>query len=204
MVKISKYKNNYVKNNNMKINIPSLRIDQVCSDIHKISSAHREQVLKRETFNGQTALNSHADTTVADQKYVPICHTERSCDVAPFSDTYEPMKDVAVISAATGITSTTGRQYILVFHECLYMPKLSHTLINPNKLFYFQTQVQDNPYMTDTMSITILNGNFIACLESEGTNLFHNTWSPPQEELTLLPHIEITSQQPWYPHKITF
>ena len=84
------------------------------------------------------------------------------------------------------------------------MPKLSHTLINPNQLCHFQTQVQYNPYATDPMSIISPNRNFIVCLESEGTNIFLNTWSPTQEDLTSIPHIELTSQKPWEPHKIAF
>ena len=58
--------------------------------------------------------------------------------------------------------------------------------------------------MTDQTSIISPDRNFIAYLESEGTNIFLNTWSPTQEYPTLLPHIEITSQQPWEPHNITF
>ena len=117
--------------------------------------------------------------------------------MAPFFDTYEPMKYVEIVYADTGLTSTTGRQYILVFHEYLYMPRLSHNLINPNQLLHFKTQVQDNPYAADPMSITIPDGNFIACLELEGTNIFINTWYPTQEELSSLPYIELTLQQLW-------
>ena len=84
------------------------------------------------------------------------------------------------------------------------MNELSHTLINLNQLCHFQTQVQDNPYLTDPMSIPSPDGKFITCLESEGTNIFLNTWYPTQEDLALLPHIEITSQQPWELHNITF
>ena len=124
--------------------------------------------------------------------------------MAPFYGTYEPMKDDAILSAATGFTSTTGRKYIIVFHECFYMPKLSHTLIKPNQLRQFQTQVQENPYATDSMSITSSDGNLISCLESEGTNIFLNTWSPTKEDLASLPHIELTFQQPWEPHNISF
>ena len=84
------------------------------------------------------------------------------------------------------------------------MSELSHTLINPNQLCHFQTQLQDNPYATDPMSIIIPDGNFIACLDSESTNIFLDTCYPTQEDLASLPHIEITSQQPWEPHNIAF
>ena len=159
-----------------------------------ISSARREQVLTRETFYGRTKPNSHADTIVAGHNFVPIRHTERSCNVAPFSYTYEPMKDIAIVSEDTGLTSTTGIHYILVFHGCFYMTKLYHTLINTNQLCHFQTQVQDSSYATYPMSIISPYGNFIACLESEVTNIFINIWSPTQKDLALLPHIELTSQ----------
>ena len=202
----SKYTTYYAKNvHERRTRDPCLRLAPIRSSNRRISSASRTQVLNGETYYGRAELDSHADTTVAGRNCIPIAHTERSCDVAPFSDTYEPMKDVAIVSAATGFTATTGRQYILVFHECLYMPELSHTLINPNQLRHFHTQVQDNPYHpSDPMSITSPDGDFIACLESEGTNIFLNTWSPTQEELESLPHIALTSQQTWEPHQIAF
>ena len=192
------------ENPHVQINEPSLHSAPVRLGDHRISSAHREQVLTRETFYVRTELDSHANTTVAGRNCVPIWHTERSCDVAPFSDTYEPMKDVAIVYAATGFTFITGRHYVLVFHECLYIPKLSHTLINTNQLRHFQTQVQDNPNAEDLMSITSPDVNFIASLESEGTNIFINIWSPTQKDLALLPHIELTSQQPWEPYNVAF
>ena len=54
------------------------------------------------------------------------------------------------------------------------------------------------------MSITSPDVGFVACLESEGTNIFLNTWSPTQTDLASLPHIALTSQQPWDPHKVAF
>ena len=132
VINISKYKNYYVKISHVQINVPSLRIASVHSGNHRISSARRKQVIKRKIFYGKTELNSHANNTVAGRNCVPICHTERLCDVALFSDMYEPTKDVVIIYAATGFTSTTGRQYIIFFCECLYTSELSHTLINAN------------------------------------------------------------------------
>ena len=111
------------------------------------------------------------------------------------------MKYITIVSADTQLTSTIGRQYILVFRSCLYIPKMSHTLI---QLCCVQTQLQNNPYATDPISILSPDGNFIACLESEGTNVFLNTWSSTQKYLALLPQIELTSQQPWEPHNISF
>ena len=86
------------------------------------------------------------------------------------------MKDVGIVSAATGSTSVTGRKYILVFREALYMPEINHNLIDPNQLCQLHTQVQDNPYhATEPMNITNPSGDFTACLESQWMNIFLNT-----------------------------
>ena len=54
------------------------------------------------------------------------------------------------------------------------------------------------------MNITNQSGYFTACLESQGTNIFLNTWFPTQTDLAAFPHIELTSRQPRNPHQIEF
>ena len=76
-----------------------------CDVIHSTRTQDQE-----DSYSGRTELDSHADTTVAGRNCMFMHYTERSCDVAPFSDTYEPMKKIPIITAATGFTSTTGRQ----------------------------------------------------------------------------------------------
>ena len=99
-----------------------------------------------DTFHGWGELDSHVATTVVGRNCTILHHTERSFDVAPFSDTYIPMKDVDIVLAATGFISVTSQKYILVFNEALYMTELDHTLINTIQLLQVYTQVQDNPY----------------------------------------------------------
>ena len=147
-------------------------------------------------YSGRTELDSHADTIVAGKNYTVMHYTEISCDAAPFSDTYDPMTNIPIITAATGFTSTTGRQYILVSNEYLYIKYMDHTLINPNQLLHFNTEVQDNPYRaTDPISITNPNREFMACLQSP---------QPTKTQLSSLPHIVLTSPREWDPHKIEF
>ena len=54
------------------------------------------------------------------------------------------------------------------------------------------------------MSITSPNGEFMACLQSQGTNVFLNTWQPTKTQLISLPHIVLASSREWDPHKIEF
>ena len=156
-------------------------------------------------YSSRTELNSHADITVAGGNCTVMHYTEISCNITPFYDTYEPMKNITIITAATGFTSTTGRQYILVFNESLYIKGMDHTLINTKQLQHFDTEVQDNRYhATNTMSITSPNGELMACLQSQGKNVFINTWQPTKMQLSSLPHIALTSPGKWDPHKIEF
>ena len=82
---------------------------------------------------------------------------------------------------------------------------MDNTLINPYQLRHFNTEVQDNPYhATDPMIITSPNGEFMACLQSQGTNTFFNTLQPTKTQLSSLPHIVLTLPREWYSHKIEF
>ena len=108
-------------------------------------------------------MDKHANTTVAGKNCAILRYTDRSCNVAPFSDKYTPMKDISIVLAATEYISTNGRNYIIVFNEALYIKEMEHTLINPNQCRHFGAEVQDNPYDRDKpMSITSPNKEFIA------------------------------------------
>ena len=63
-------------------------------------------------------------------------YTRRTADVYPYDDSYEPITNVPIVTAATAWTDNdTKETYILIFHECLYYGlKLKHTLINPNQI----------------------------------------------------------------------
>ena len=168
--------------------------DVTTSERH-ISSTHRTiSRVQGRPFHGRCEMDSHADTTVAGMNCAILRYTDRSCDVAPFSDKYTPMKDVPIVSTGTGFTSANGRNYILVFNKALYIQDMSHTLINPNQCRHYGALVQDNPYHTDEpMSITSPDEEFIACLQSEGTTVFIDTWYPTQKDLESFPRIKMTS-----------
>ena len=167
------------------------------SSSRSISSTARKLDHTNETFHGRADLGSHSDTTIAGRNYTILPHTERSCDVVPFSYTYKPMKYVDIVLASTGFKSVTGQQYVLVFHEAFYMPELDHTLINTNQLRQLHTQVQYNTYHAiETMNITNPSGDFTGNLESQGTNIFLNAWFATQTDLAAFQHIELTPHQP--------
>ena len=122
-----------------------------------------------------TELDSHADTIVAGRNTMVLSYTDRVCEVSPYSDDYESIKDVPIITAATGYTSAQGDNYILILNEALWMPHLDHSLINPNQLRHNGVEVQDNPYAIKPMTITSERDGFSAYLDSTGTTIFLKT-----------------------------
>ena len=125
--------------------------DRNTSDIktleRKISSTKRTiSKILGEPFHGRFELHSHADTNVAGKNCAIIKYMDCNCDVLPLSEKYTPMKDIPIVSEATGFTSENGRNYILDFHEAFYTPDMRHTLINPNQCRHFRAKLQYNPY----------------------------------------------------------
>ena len=146
MFKLNVYANLYTHNNTHKTN-NFCKTSYIQTLERKISSTKRTiRKIVGEHFHGRCELDSHAGTTIAGKNCKIINYTNRSCDVAPFSGKDTPMKDILIVSAATGFTSENGRNYILVFHEALYMPDMRHALINPNQCQQFGSKVQHNPY----------------------------------------------------------
>ena len=78
-------------------------------------------------------LDTHADTICAGRNCRLLDRTGHCCDVRGFHDELSEMKDVPVATVATGITTSDGIEYILIFNEVLYFgDTMDHTLINPN------------------------------------------------------------------------
>ena len=140
----------------------SVRINQVVG----IGSRNIGQVIisDKDKFYGCSELDSHADTIVAGKNCIVTKYTTKTCEVSPYSDAYESVKNVPVVQAATGYTSITGKEYILIFNEALYIPSLDHSLVNPNQLRHYQTIVKDNPYDLDGMIIESPEKELIMCL----------------------------------------
>ena len=178
-----------------KITHPTVR------QVYDVKSCHRRvSTIKKKDqedesmeYLGRCELDSHADTTVAGNNCLIMKYTDRSCDVAPFSAKYTPMKDVPIVSAATGYTSTNGRNYILILNEAIYMGDMDHTLINPNQCRHHGVDIQDNPYDSgDPMTISTDDQQFTICLQSEGTVVYFDTWRPRRRDLEDYPHVELT------------
>ena len=91
-------------------------------------------------------VDTNADTCCLGQNFVPLAYTNRSADVYPYNDAYDPIENVPKVSTATAYNHEDGNTYILVFHESLYYgKKMRHSLINPNQVRFNGLDFFDNP-----------------------------------------------------------
>jgi hypothetical protein len=161
----------------------------------------------RESVVGKCEFDSHADTCVFGKNFVVISYTGRLCDVSPYSDTYDAMVGVAIVSAATLYTDVqTGFEYVLVVNEALHMPDLPYSLLSPNQICYAGNQVFDNPFDHENgvqMNVLGLYHDSVeVLLQFEGTMLSFTSRTPTVEELDVLPHLPLTLTAEWNPHTV--
>ena len=158
------------------------------------------------TVAGHMELDSHADSTVLGQNCVILSYSGRECDVRPYSDEYDAVQNIPVVTGATAWTSAeTGETYILVFHEALWFgDRLDHSLINPNQLRHFGIDVVDNPYADTPMGIKLGDDDDDIPFTSKGTTIYFDSRTPTDAELQNCRHVHLTCQQPWDPHNVCF
>ncbi len=159
-----------------------------------------------ETTYGRMELDSHADTIVLGQNAIILQYTSRECDVSPYSDSYEPIRNVPIVKGATAITSTTtGETIILVFNEAIWMgDHLDHSLLNPNQLRNYGIVVQDNPYDQAALHLASHSDEFIMPMATDGTTIYFDSRTPTDYELQHSPHIILSSQAEWNPREVQF
>jgi hypothetical protein len=149
---------------------------------------------------GQVEMDSHADTCVLGKNFIIFSSTGRECDVYPYTDSYDGIKGVQIVSGATSWTcQQTGETFILVVHEALWMPdSMAHSLVNPNQLRAFGSTVQDNPF-GGAMSLVDPEEVVTIPMKLDGTNVGFKTRTPTQDELDDCQHIHLSSQHEWDP-----
>ena len=144
---------------------PVLQIAAFKTTNCRIQATKRVKTYDSTSFTARTEADSHADTFFAGKNCVALHFTDRTCGVQPYSDQYDVIPDVPIVTAATGYTSANGQNYIIVVPEALYMPSLDHSLFNPNQFRFFGSVVQDNPYDATPMVIQNPERTFTACLQ---------------------------------------
>ena len=107
--------------------------------------------------------------------------------MSPYTDEYEEIKNVPIVSAATSWTSLElAETFIIIMHEGLCMnTTMEHILVNPNQVQHFDVTVQDNPYSSSPLYIESPDSDFVIPLIVEGTNILEHTRTQTVEELAM-------------------
>ena len=118
---------------------PVDRVATISSGTHISAATMGSHPKSPQVHHRRIELDSHADTIVLSKNAIVLSLTGKTCQVSPYNDTYKAITNVPVVTGATLWTDPgNGQEYILVFHEALYMgDTLEHSLINPNQLQSF-------------------------------------------------------------------
>ena len=78
-------------------------------------------------------IDTHSDTIVFGQSFILLSETGRECDVSPYTDEYEEIKNFPIVLTETAQTLLElAETFIIIFHEGLWMNNtMEHTLVNP-------------------------------------------------------------------------
>jgi hypothetical protein len=156
---------------------------------------------------GQMEMDTHADTCVLGINFVILEYSGRVCDVYPYSQDYEAIKDIPIVRGATAVQDQdTEETYILVINEGLWHGNRMHhsnPLINPNQLRHFQINVCDNPYDKGGMHITDPVSKVSIPLLSKRTIVYADSHALSEKELQTCHHVVITSPGNWNPSTVT-
>ena len=115
---------------------PSNRERSICNVITK------SRIRKYNSKIGESAPNTAADneadmntdTCCLGYNFIPLHFTNRTADVYPYNDAYEPIENIPIVSAATAYAHPDGSTSIIVFNKALYYRnQMKHSLINPNQ-----------------------------------------------------------------------
>jgi Reverse transcriptase (RNA-dependent DNA polymerase) len=184
----------------------NITMNRRASSIRKKSMLSRMSNDSPTPIYGRMELDSHADTIVLGRNAIVLQYTSRECDVSPYSDSYEPIRNVPIVKGATAITSAiTGETLILVFNEAIWMgDHLDHSLLNPNQMRHNGIVVQDNPYDSVALHLASHEAEFMMPLAADGTTIYFDSRTPTDYELQHSPHIVMSSHAEWNPRDVQF
>ena len=183
----------------------SCRLSRILSSIRRPAASKAKRKPSSLPSEGRIELDSHADSIILGANCVILSHTAQSCEVMPYSNTYDAITDVPVVTGATLWTSPhDGDEYILIFNEALWMGNtLQHMLVNPNQLRVYSTTIQDNLFASSPLKFDPPTSPTIP-LTTMGTIIYCNTRAPSDHELSTVPHIPLSSSATWDPHNVVF
>lgn len=164
----------------------------------------------------RTDLDSHADQCAVGHNSLIVHDYDRPINVSGYNPTGPIAKDLRTVSAALAYDDPhSGETVILMIHQAIFIPELSHNLLAPMQVRINDVIINETPrFLTDrpdefTHSILIPDENtdrpYVIPLTLQGVTSTFPTRKPTTEEYENLPHLCLTSAESDYdPHDPTF
>ena len=129
-----------------------------------------------------------------------LASTGMTCDVYPFKEGYEPATGIPVGTCATLVETEDDSDYIIIGHQMLYFGKEMETsLLNQNQIRHYISHyggtVQDDYTRDEPFGIT--TDKLFIPFDIEGASVHFVSRTPTRGEIESLPHVVITSEEPW-------
>lgn len=124
-----------------------------------------------------------------------------------FHGSFKEIVDVPIVKAATAWAHPdTGRLFILIMNQGLWMPTMDHSLINPNQIRDFDINVFDNPYDRERKFGIVHEDAFIP-FTTRGATAHFETFKPTKEQVDDPDNVTIVLTAPeaireWDPHAV--
>ena len=163
-------------------------------------------------------LDSHADTCAFGHCCLVLKETGKTISVEGFNKKMGSIPDVKICTVAVAYDCpTTGKTYLLLFHEALYIPALTVHLLNPTQMRMQGIEVNDVPLMSlPEEERTQLKHSIVSHdpplhipMDLEGVmsgfTLRKPTWDEVRDfdEHNVM-RVHMTSHEPWEPYSEDF
>lgn len=149
-------------------------------------------------------LDLHADMTcIGRHAHIYEVYHGKVCNVYPFNDSYEPIKDIATVNAAFAYDTEDGQTYIIEVNQCLdFSSTMEHSLLCTNQARINGVVVDDCPTALDptgrsTHSIYFPEEDKRLPLLSKFPISFLPVQRPLNKELDNCPTLCLTSADEW-------
>ena len=164
----------------------------------------------------QTDLDSHADQCAVGSNSLIVHDYEKPINVSGYNPSGPGGVNLKTLSAALAYDDPiSGETTILLVHQAIYIPAISHNLLSTMQVRLNDVIVNDTPrFLTDTVtdhthSLLIPtetdDSPYVIPLSLQGVTSYFPTRKPTIEEFESLPHLSLTNANvPYDPADPTF
>lgn len=143
---------------------------------------------------GRNEMDTMVDTSCAESNWRLIEHTGLTCDVYPFKEGYDAVKDYQSLVEGDG-----GSDFILIGHEMLYFGcQMQWSLLNHYQIrAYIRHEggrVQDD-FTREDEAFGITTREMFIPFSLGGSAVYFESRVPSQREIETLTHIVLTSKE---------